>query len=179
MMIAGRWTRQSGRRPLVAVAPAAGITVAATASSQAAAQGPCDICAAVGTPYVAALSTTRGYPSAATQNAAQANIVAAGYGAAAGKVHAVGADQCPDDTGSTTTLGTQQEIWDRTGGANQVWTRTSPNQLTLTPVPGATVCLDVTGKSTANGAWSSSGPATAAATSSGPSAETRRRSVRS
>jgi non-reducing end alpha-L-arabinofuranosidase len=53
-----RWAR----RALLAAVPAlvfAGVTFGATASSQAATQGPCDIYAAAGTPCVAAHSTTR------------------------------------------------------------------------------------------------------------------------
>jgi non-reducing end alpha-L-arabinofuranosidase len=90
-----------------------------------------------------------GYPQAATENAVQANIVASGYGAGAGEVHAVGAGKCLDDTGSTTTLGTHQEIWHCTGGANQEWNLNSNGTITGEQ---SGLCLDVTGKSTANGA---------------------------
>jgi hypothetical protein len=95
---------------------------------------------------------TAGYASAATEAAVQANIVAAGYGSGGttGALHAVGASKCLDDPGSTTTAGTQQEIWDCNGGANQSWTRTSSNQLTLT-VGGSTFCLDANGQGTSPG----------------------------
>ncbi|MFL6140545.1 MAG: arabinofuranosidase catalytic domain-containing protein [Labedaea sp.] len=97
---------------------------------------------------------TSGMPSDATENAVQANIVAAGYAPAAGgtrgALHAVGAGRCLDDPNSTTTQGTQQQIWDCNGQANQTWTRTSSNQLTLT-VGGQTLCLDASGRGTTNG----------------------------
>jgi hypothetical protein len=97
---------------------------------------------------------TAGFPSDATENAVQANIVAASYantsGGTAGALHAVGAGKCLDDPNSTTTQGTQQQIWDCNGQANQSWTRTSSNQLTLT-VGGTTLCLDASGRGTTNG----------------------------
>ncbi|HJP77334.1 MAG TPA: arabinofuranosidase catalytic domain-containing protein, partial [Pseudonocardiaceae bacterium] len=109
---------------------------------------------------------TSGYPSAATENAVQANIVAAGYGTGGSSggntaaLHAVGAGKCLDDPNSTTTAGTQQQIWDCNGGANQTWTHTSSNQLTLT-VGGSTLCLDANGQGTAQGTkvivWSCNG----------------------
>jgi hypothetical protein len=98
---------------------------------------------------------TSGFPSDATENAVQANIVAAGYGSTGGgtttgPVRAVGAGKCLDDPNSTTTQGTQQQIWDCSGQANQTWTRTSSNQLAVT-VGGSTLCLDASGRSTTNG----------------------------
>jgi hypothetical protein len=70
---------------------------------------------------------TAGYPSAATENAVQANIVAAGYGSggsggSTGEGHAVGAGKCLDDPASSTTPATQMQIWDCNGGSNQHWT---------------------------------------------------------
>jgi len=56
-------------------------------------------------------------------------------------LHAVGAGKCLDDPNSTTTSGTQLQIWDCSGQANQTWTRTSSGQLSLT-VSGTTLCLD-------------------------------------
>jgi hypothetical protein len=109
---------------------------------------------------------TTGYASASTEAAVQANIVAAGYGGGSsgggstGALHAVGASKCLDDPNSTTTLGTQQQIWDCSGAANQTWTRTSSNQLTLS-VGGSTVCLDANAKGTTPGTkviiWSCNG----------------------
>ncbi|GAA3437564.1 arabinofuranosidase catalytic domain-containing protein [Kutzneria kofuensis] len=78
-----------------------------------------------------------GYPSDATENAVQANIVAAGFGSGGGStgstgpVHAVGAGKCLDVNGRSTTPGTQLQIWDCNGGTNQTWTRTASGQLTV------------------------------------------------
>jgi non-reducing end alpha-L-arabinofuranosidase len=97
-----------------------------------------------------------GYPSDATDNAVQANIVAAGYssgttiGGSTGPLHAVGAGKCLDDPNSSTTGGTQQQIYTCGGQANQTWTHTSSGALTLT-VNGTSLCLDASGQGTANG----------------------------
>jgi hypothetical protein len=98
---------------------------------------------------------TTGYASAATAAAVQANIVAAGYGTGAtgattGEVHAVGAGKCLDDPAGTTTAGTQQQIYDCWGGANQTWTHTTADQLTVTN-SGTTDCLDANGQGTSAG----------------------------
>ncbi len=83
-----------------------------------------------------------------------------GGGGTAGALRAVGAGRCLDDPNSTTTQGTQQQIWDCSGQANQRWTRTASNQLTLT-VGGQTLCLDASGRGTTNGTaviiWACSG----------------------
>ncbi len=85
-----------------------------------------------------------------------------GGGGSAGAVHAVGAGKCLDDPNSTTTLGTQMQIWDCNGGANQAWTHTSSNQLTLT-VGGTSLCLDASGQGTSAGTkvetWTCNGQA--------------------
>jgi hypothetical protein len=110
---------------------------------------------------------TTGYASASTEAAVQANIVAAGYGSGGssgggitGALHAVGAGKCLDDPNSTTTLGTQQQIWACSGAANQTWTHTSSNELSLT-VGGSTFCLDANAKGTTPGTkviiWSCNG----------------------
>jgi len=110
---------------------------------------------------------TSGYASTATADAVQANIAAADYGTGStsgstGEVHAVGAGQCLDDPDFTTTLGTQQQIWDCNGGTNQIWTSTS-GALTVTPVSGTTLCLDASGQGTAQGTkvilWTCNGQA--------------------
>ncbi|MGH3635643.1 MAG: arabinofuranosidase catalytic domain-containing protein [Mycobacterium sp.] len=110
---------------------------------------------AQGTFYEGAMTT--GYPSAATEQAVQANIAAAGYGnggstggGTSGPLHAVGAGKCLDDPNSTTTQGTQQQIYSCNGQANQAWTHTSSNELTLS-VGGQTLCLDANGAGTTNG----------------------------
>jgi len=107
-----------------------------------------------------------GYPSDATDNAVQANIVAAGYsngastGGSTGELHAVGSGKCLDDPNSSTTQGTQQQINACSGGANQTWTRTSSGQITLS-MGGSTLCLDANGQGTTNGTkaivWSCNG----------------------
>jgi hypothetical protein len=111
---------------------------------------------------------TSGYPSDATENSVQANITAAGYGtgggggATSGPLHAVGAGKCLDLPNSTTTLGTQLQTYSCNGQANQNWTRTSSNQLTVT-VGGTTLCLDANGNGTSAGTkvvtWSCNGQA--------------------
>jgi ricin-type beta-trefoil lectin protein/putative Ig domain-containing protein/glycosyl hydrolase family 95 len=79
-----------------------------------------------------------------------------------GALRAVGAGKCLDDPNSTTTLGTQQQIYDCDGQANQTWTHNASNELTVT-VGGSTLCLDANAKGTANGTkailWSCNGQA--------------------
>ncbi|GAA1968218.1 arabinofuranosidase catalytic domain-containing protein [Catenulispora subtropica] len=109
---------------------------------------------------------TSGYPSDATENAVQANIVAAGYttggggGGSGGEVHAVGAGKCLDVPNASTTAGTQVQIYSCWGGANQLFTHTASNQLTVTDA-GVTMCLDANGKGTSDGTkviiWSCNG----------------------
>ena len=95
-------------------------------------------------------AVTAGYPSDATENAVQANLVAAGYGAAAGGSGStiVGGQsgRCLDDPNSSTTNGTQMQIWDCSGQSNQRWTITASKQLTVLGK-----CLDASGQGTTNG----------------------------
>jgi hypothetical protein len=95
-----------------------------------------------------------GFPSDATENAVQANVVAAGYGSGGsgttGSLRAVGAGRCLDVPGSTTTQGTQVQIWDCHGGTNQTWTRTASGQLTVYS-GGNLRCLDASGQGRTNG----------------------------
>jgi hypothetical protein len=100
-----------------------------------------------------------GYPSDATENAVQANIIAAGYGGSnnpTGTVRAVGAGRCLDVPNSS--AGTQARIWDCGGGAGQTWARTSSGQLT---VHGGASCLDANGQGSSAGTrviiWSCNG----------------------
>jgi len=100
---------------------------------------------------------TSGYPSDATENAVQANITAAGYsnssgsgGTGTGALHAVGAGKCLDVPNSSTTAGTQLQIWDCSGGANQTWTRTSSNHLTVYS-GSSQMCLDAYNNQTSAG----------------------------
>jgi len=81
-------------------------------------------------------------------------------GGSTGPLHAVGAGKCMDDPNSTTTLGTQQQIFTCSGASNQTWTHTSTGQLTVS-VGGSTLCLDANGQGTSNGTkaivWSCNG----------------------
>jgi len=71
-------------------------------------------------------------------------------GGGAGAVHAVGANRCLDVPGSSTTAGTQVQIWDCNSGTNQQWTRASTGELTV--YSGDTKrCLDTAGGATAAG----------------------------
>ncbi|MGW5656826.1 glycoside hydrolase family 27 protein [Streptomyces humi] len=58
-----------------------------------------------------------------------------------GELHAVGAGKCLDVPNSTTTAGTQVEIWSCNGGANQTWTHSATGQLTVYS-GSAQTCLD-------------------------------------
>ena len=96
---------------------------------------------------------TSGYPSAATESAVQANIVAAGYapapsGAATGTI--VAGDngaKCVDNNNASSTPGNKVQMWDCDGNtAAQNWTVSGNGTLTI---DGG--CLDVTGASSANG----------------------------
>jgi hypothetical protein len=96
---------------------------------------------------------TSGYPSDATENAVQANIVAAGYGTSStgggsGK-ELVGAQsgRCADVPNSSTTNGTQVQLYDCWAGTNQLWTSTASKQLTVY----GNKCLDANAKGTTNG----------------------------
>ena len=96
---------------------------------------------------------TSGYPTDAADNAVQADIVAAGYStgtSTSGEVHAVGASKCLDVPNSSTTAGTQVQIYTCNDGSNQVWTQSSPNQLTVYS-GSSTMCLDATGAKTTAG----------------------------
>ncbi|WP_328471576.1 endo-1,4-beta-xylanase [Streptomyces sp. NBC_00448] len=73
-----------------------------------------------------------------------------GGSGATGALHAVGAGKCLDVPNSSTTAGTQVQIWDCSGQANQSWTHTSANQLTVT-TGGAQMCLDAYDNQTTNG----------------------------
>jgi hypothetical protein len=113
---------------------------------------------ATGSPHNNVLSNNvqvSGYnwPSGAQQVISQAGVGGSsggGTGSSTGALHAVGAGKCLDDPNSSTTAGTQQQIWDCNGQANQTWTRTSSNQLTLT-LGGTTECLDANAQGTTNG----------------------------
>ncbi len=99
---------------------------------------------------------TSGYPSAATEDAVQANITAAGYAPEGGgggnpqqSVHIVGGQsgRCLDVPNASTTNGTQLQIWDCWDGIQQKFTYTSGKQLQVY----GNKCLDAYGQGTTNG----------------------------
>ena len=101
------------------------------------------------------------WPSGAQEVISQAGVTTNG-GIGTARISAVGAGRCLDDPSSTTALGTQQEIWDCNGGANQSWTRNSAGQISLT-IGSTQLCLDDYGYGTTNGTkaalWSCTGGA--------------------
>ncbi|GAB3891215.1 ricin-type beta-trefoil lectin domain protein [Kibdelosporangium lantanae] len=82
-----------------------------------------------------------------------------GGGSTTGPLHAVGAGKCLE---ASATAGTQLAIQTCTGQANQVWTRTADNRLTVT-TGGSTTCLDAYDNQTTPGTkvvtWSCNGQA--------------------
>ena len=85
-----------------------------------------------------------------------------GGGGGSGPLHAVAAGKCLDVPNSSTTLGTQLQIYTCNGQSNQAWTHTSTNQLSVSP-SGTTLCLDAYDNQTAPGTkvetWSCNGGA--------------------
>jgi ricin-type beta-trefoil lectin protein len=71
-------------------------------------------------------------------------------GGTSGELHAVGAGKCLDVPNSSTTAGTQVQIRDCSGGANQIFTHTSSNQLTVYGDTGQ-MCLDANNQGTSPG----------------------------
>ncbi len=101
-----------------------------------------------GTFYEGAM--TSGYPSDATENSVQANIVAAGYAVSSSSGQMIVGGQsgrCIDINNSSTTNGTQAQLWDCSGASNQRWTYTASKQL----VVYGTKCLDASNRGTSNG----------------------------
>jgi hypothetical protein len=97
---------------------------------------------------------TSGYPSDATENAVQANIVATGYssssgggGGATGVLRGSGSNRCLDVPAAATANGTLLDIWDCNGGSNQQWTALSNGELQVY----GNKCLDVPGGATTAG----------------------------
>jgi non-reducing end alpha-L-arabinofuranosidase len=96
-----------------------------------------------------------GYPSDATENAVQANVIAAGYSAGGssgttGPIRAVGAGKCLEVPNGSTTAGTQAQIRDCSGSAGQTWTRTPSGELSVYD-GGNRRCLDADGQGTTAG----------------------------
>jgi hypothetical protein len=96
---------------------------------------------------------TAGFPSDATENAVQANIVAAGYGQPAGGtrtgpiVSGLNTAKCVDNNNAAATPGNKVQMFDCNGfAAAQSWTVNSNGTITI---DGG--CLDITGNNSANG----------------------------
>jgi alpha-galactosidase len=85
-----------------------------------------------------------------------------GGGSATGELHAVGAGKCLDVPGSATATGTQVDVWTCSAGANQMWTHTSANQLTVYS-GSSQMCLDAYDNQTSPGTkvevWTCNGQA--------------------
>jgi hypothetical protein len=95
---------------------------------------------------------TSGYPSAATENSVQANIIAAGYGGSSGggggkAIVGAQSGRCVDIANQSTTNGAQAQLWDCSGQSNQSITSTSSKQLMVY----GNKCLDASGQGTSNG----------------------------
>ena len=70
-----------------------------------------------------------------------------GGGGSAGPLRGVGSGRCIDVPNSSTTNGTQVQLWDCSGNSNQRWTYTSSKQLMVY----GNKCLDANGQGTVNG----------------------------
>jgi len=127
-----------------------------------------------GTFYEGAM--TSGYPTDATENAVQANLVAAKYAAAplvtqnGRAIKNAYSGLCLDDYNAGTAPGSPAVQWTCNGLTLQQWNiiPTADGYVTIVNVNSG-LCLDDTNWNTANGASSSSGPATARPFSSGAS----------
>jgi dienelactone hydrolase len=79
-----------------------------------------------------------------------------------GALHAVGAGRCLEVPGSSTTAGTQTQIRDCSGAANQTWSQTASGELTVYS-GSSTLCLDASGQGTSPGTkvitWTCNGQA--------------------
>jgi non-reducing end alpha-L-arabinofuranosidase len=100
---------------------------------------------------------TSGYPSAATENAVQASIVAAGYapytGSSSGATGQIVAGDnssvCVDDNNGSTANGNKVQMWACDGYAPaQNWTLNSNGSISIN---GTSSCIDITGANYNNG----------------------------
>jgi hypothetical protein len=89
------------------------------------------------------------WPSGAQQVIAAAGVTGGSQPTGA-PVRAVAAGRCLDVNNSTTTPGTQLQIWDCNSGPNQRWTRTSAGELRVY-ADTSPLCLDASGRGTTNG----------------------------
>lgn len=67
-----------------------------------------------------------------------------------GEVHAVGAGRCLEVPGQSATAGTQLQIWDCSGGSNQVFTYNAAHEVTVSS-GDSSMCLDAYGRGTSAG----------------------------
>jgi non-reducing end alpha-L-arabinofuranosidase len=95
-------------------------------------------------------AVTSGYPSDATENAVQAELITAGYAQTSAPTGPITAGddsaECVDDNALSTADGTKIQMWDCNGGANQQWTIEPDGTL---QVYGK--CMDITGANYNNG----------------------------
>ena len=91
--------------------------------------------------------TNGNWPSGAQSVISSAGIQSGGNQGSTGVLRGVGSNRCLDVPNSSQTDGTYLQLWDCNGGANQQWTLTSTNQLTVY----GTKCLDVPGHATDRG----------------------------
>jgi hypothetical protein len=98
---------------------------------------------AVAPPQTAPTVTSPARPSTftATTNPTQPGNATTTPRPAGTQVRAMGAGKCLDVPNSTTTPGTQLQIWSCSGRSNQAWARTPSGQLTVT-LNGVTQCAD-------------------------------------
>ncbi|MFF7159387.1 ricin-type beta-trefoil lectin domain protein [Streptomyces sp. NPDC008139] len=89
------------------------------------------------------------WPSGAQQVIAQAGVTSGSSGSS-GALRAVGAGKCLDVPNSSTTPGTQAQIWDCNGQSNQTWTHTPTGQLTVYS-GSSQLCLDAYNNQTTPG----------------------------
>lgn len=91
-------------------------------------------------------------------------------GSGTGAIKGVPSGRCIDINGSATANGTQAQLWDCNGQANQRWTYTSDKQLMIY----GNKCLGALAKGTTNGTAVVIGDCDGSATSSGTSTATAR-----
>ncbi|MEU8517872.1 endo-1,4-beta-xylanase [Kitasatospora sp. NPDC048722] len=73
-----------------------------------------------------------------------------GGGGTTGELHAVGAGKCLDVPNSSTAAGSQVQTYSCWGGANQIWTHTPGDELSVYGGAGR-MCLDASGQGTSSG----------------------------
>ncbi len=91
--------------------------------------------------------TNNNWPAGAQAVIAAAGVQSSGGGGAASEIVGGQSGRCLDINNSTTTNGTQAQLWDCSGASNQRFTHTSGKQLQVY----GTKCLDASGQGTTNG----------------------------